>query len=304
MELGWGFFPIHATLRAMRWFTNRPRGLRGGGGDGALGAERLVTTTKRRRFVITLLAGVAITGWLYMLFGSGIFRVTLVDPGLISDSDRGEAMRETFAALDAQGRWPWSRRNLLLVDTQSLSRELERRLFADTVAVEKSFPNVLRLKIQERRSSLVLVANNEFYLVDRRGVVSKRFAYEEEAGILQRISKPSSAGQTQAPILTVREMANPVPGMAVVPERTVQRWLIAFQELSRTGFGYRNAILEYATSTKLVLNMFEPYDVHFDLLTPLEPQIQSYYAFIKAKPPGTIIYAYVDARIPGRIYYR
>ena len=253
---------------------------------------------------MSFLAAVAVLGWLYVLFGSGIFRVNLVDAGELKSLDRGEVVQETFASLDESARWPWSRRNLLLINEQQFARELERRLFADQVAVEKSYPNVLRLKIKERQSSLFLVANNEFYLVDRKGIVSNRMTAEEETAILKRISKPSPSAQAQVPILTVRELPPTGAGASVTDETTVQRWLGAFQELSREGFGYRHAILEYATSTKLILNMYEPYDVHFDLLTPMQPQIQSYYAFTKTRAPSVRIYSYVDVRIPGRIYYK
>ncbi|HWQ99321.1 MAG TPA: hypothetical protein VN397_00545 [Candidatus Methylomirabilis sp.] len=287
----------------MRLFTRRSLALRRE--EGTFATDRYVTTAKRRRTVVALLAGASVVGWLYVFFGSEIFRVVTVEIHEVRDLERGEVVKEVFASLDERGRWPWSRRNLLLVEADALERDLEKRLYAERVAVEKSYPNVLRLKIRERQSTLVLVSDNELFLLDRRGFVSKRMSVEEEKEILSRIAKPSSKSNNDTPILTVRAMSQvSVPGEPLIDERTVQRWLETFQELSRAGFGYRNAILEYATSTDLILNMYEPYDVHFDLLAPMQPQIQSFFAFTKALAPGTRIYSYVDARIPGRIYYK
>ncbi|OGL73121.1 hypothetical protein A3E39_04480 [Candidatus Uhrbacteria bacterium RIFCSPHIGHO2_12_FULL_60_25] len=270
--------------------------------EGTFAGERYVTTTKRRRVVVAFLAVVAVVGWLYVFFGSGIFTVSTVDIGDVSDLERGEVMKEVYASLDEQGTW--SRRNLLLVNSSALSHDLEQRLFAEEVAVEKSYPSVLRLNIRERQSSLILVTGNEFFLLDRRGMVAKRITTEEEEQILKRIAKPSPTKSDDAPILTLRESPLFVPGEPLVDQVIVETWLRAFQDLSKAGFGYRNAILETSTSTKLVLNMYEPYDVYVDLLTSMQDQIQSYYVFSKSLPPGTRIYSYVDARIPGRIYYK
>jgi hypothetical protein len=261
--------------------------------------------TKSRRFVVLcLLLATAFVGWLYLFFGSGVFRVKSVQAEGLVHLEGGEVQKAALEALDEQGRWPWQWRNILLIDESRLESDLERRLFAEKVTVEKSYPDILRLKVEERQSSLVVIANNELYLVDHMGVGVRRIADEEQAQVLARLENPSPTQKTDLPILTVHGTPNFIAGEPFVDTETAQTWLDAFYDLGEAGFGYRNAVLESVSSTKLVLNLFEPYDVYFDLLAPIQPQVTSFYAFLKVKPPATKINEYVDARIPGKIYYK
>jgi hypothetical protein len=282
----------------MKWIKSPQRE------EGTFVAYRLQTRSTHRKVVLSLLGSVAVIGWLYVLFGSGIFRLKAIDPGALVDLDRGEVVKTAYDAIDDQTHWPMPKRNVLLINKEQLSQTLKQGLFVDSVTVDKVYPDVLRLKIKERQSSIILIANNEFYLLDRNGVGTKNISSDDESEILKRLAKPSPTQKTDTPILSIRGTTEFKPGDQFVSKETAQAWLKAFQDLSDSSFGYRNAIVDYATSTKLVLNMFEPYDVYFDLLTPLQPQLQSFYAFTRAKSSAIVIHEYVDARIPGRVYYK
>jgi hypothetical protein len=272
--------------------------------EGTFVAYRMQERSMHRKVVLSILGAVAVIGWLYVIFGSDIFRVKMIDAGTLVDLDRGEVTQTAFSAVDDQTQWPMPKRNILLVNKVKLAQKLKQNLFVDSVVVDKVYPDVLRLKIKERQSSIILIANNEFYLLDRNGIGTRNILGDDEADILKRLDKPSPTSKTDTPILSIHGTPEFVLGEQFVSKETAQAWLKAFQELSQADFGYRNAIVDYATSTKLILNMFEPYDVYFDLLTPLQPQLQSLYAFMRAKTAAFVIYEYVDARIPGRVYYK
>ena len=272
--------------------------------EGTFTNVRHKTTHSRRTVVLLLLLATAIIGWLYIFFGSDIFHISRIEiEGMVS-LERGQVEREVQEAFDERGKGPWKNVNLLFVDAQDLAAHLEKRLYAEHVTVDKSYPNVLRLKIQERASSLIVIANNEFYLIDHTGVGIKRISTEEEASILQRVDSPSPAVSEEVPVLRVEDDFVFTPGEQFVDMTTARSWLQAFRDLSDAGFGYRNATLEHPTSTKLVLSLFEPYDVYVDLLAPIRPQIESFYAFSKSKTPAMKITEYVDVRVPGRVYYK
>lgn len=273
-------------------------------GEGTFASTRRHSQSTHRRVVVLLLGGMAVCGWLYIVFGSGMFRVRTLDiQGLVA-LERGVVEQETFAAIDEQGMFPWKKRNLLFLDTKQLEKDLERRLYAESVTVDKSYPDILRLKIEERQAQVIVMANNDLYLISRTGVVAERIGNEDEARILQRIAKPSPTTKMDLPILTLQDGEIPEPNETFVSDLTVERWLEAFRALSEAGFGYRNAVLEHPTSTKLILDLFEPYNAYFDLMAPIQPQITSFYAFTKAMPAGTKITSYVDVRVPGKVYYK
>lgn len=273
-------------------------------GEGTFADTRAKQVSSRRLTVIMLLLVTAFVGWLYFLFGSGFFRITQIQTGDLTYLNRGEVVAEAEKAMDEQGTWPWQWRNILLLNKEALSKSLERRLYADQVAVEKLYPNILRLKIEERQSSVIVIAGNNLYLVDRKGIGTKRIENEDQLAVLDRIAHPSPTAKTDLPILTIRHSPVFTPGDPYVDAETVEHWLDAFNGLSETGFGYRNAVLEEATSTKLVLSLFEPYDVYVDLLAPLKPQIDAFYLFMKSKPATAKINEYIDVRVPGRIFYK
>jgi hypothetical protein len=275
-----------------------------GRGEGTFADVRTKQKNSRRNTVIMLLLATAGVGWLYFLFGSGFFRITRIETGDLIYLDRGEVVAETERAMDEQGTWPWQWRNSLTINTAALEKSLETRLYADHVAVEKSYPSVLRLKIEERQSSVIVLAEDDLVLVDRKGIAVKRITSDEQVSILDRIAHPSPTAKTDLPILTIRQSPRFAPGEQYVDALTVEHWLDAFNALSEAGFGYRNAILEEATSTRLILNLFEPYDVYFDLLAPVKPQIEEYYIFMKSKPADAKINDYVDVRVPGRVFYK
>ena len=272
--------------------------------EGTFSAARKTATQSRRHAVLMLLAVTVVGGWLYVFFGSDFFRITRVEVGELIYGDRGDVVSITLDILDEQGRWPWNRRNLLLVDIPALEQELERQLYAEKVTVDKQYPHVLRLNVQERRSSVIVIANKEFYLVDRHGIGVERISSEDEAAVLQRISDPASATPQDLPVLNIRGQVLFEPGERFVSDWIVESWLQAFQALQKASFGYRKAELEFATSTKLILDLYEPYDAFFDLLAPMDVQINGFYAFMKAKDSGTVINEYVDVRVPGKVYYR
>lgn len=272
--------------------------------EGTFAADRNRHARTHRRTVFLLIGATAALGWLYVLFGSDMFRITRIEIDGIRDLKRGDVEAQTYESMDAQGRWFWGKRNSLLLNEKNLSRDLESKLYAEDVAVEKSYPNILRLKIQERQSSVIIISDNAFYLVDRNGIGTEHISSEDEERILARISQPSPTPQKEIPILTINRNVSFAQGAAFVEPETAKRWLDAFYDLSESGFGYRNAILDHPTSTKLTLNMFEPYDVYFDLLAPLRPQIQSYYTFMKVKSADAKISSYIDVRVPSKIFYK
>jgi hypothetical protein len=272
--------------------------------EGTFSATRQTAKTSRRNAVIVILAACAVGGWLYVFFGPNFFRVTQVDVGDLLYSDRGEVMSIVFDTLDERGKMSWNRRNILLVDIPALEQELETRLYAENVTVDKVYPHILRLNVQERQSTVIVIANNEFYLVDRSGIGVERISSEEEAAVLQRIADPSSTSPQDLPVLTVHGRVQFEPGQEFVSEWTVLRWLEAFRALGDASFGYRKAEVDYATSTKLILDLYEPYDAYFDLLAPMPPQINGFYAFMRAKSDDATIREYVDVRVPGKVYYK
>jgi hypothetical protein len=273
--------------------------------EGTFVEHRLKSRREKRTAVVLLLAAVAGIGWLYVFFGSAIFVVNRIEISGLERLDRGEVETAVDRIVRNECRWPFRKKNIFLINTDVIARELKEAFFIENAAVDKKYPNILRLNIEERTSSLVLLAENKFYELDRHGAVTDEFIDEEQEAILARINDPALSSDNDAPILKIRNPASrPVVGSEFMTEFQTTSLLDAFKVLGDLGFGCRNAVFDYATSTKLILNMFEPYEVYFDILEPMEPQIEGYYVFMDVRDKNVPIYEYVDARVPGKIFFR
>jgi cell division septal protein FtsQ len=268
--------------------------------------EKKKYSGSRKKITMIFLGIVAVLGWLYIGFFSEICSIQRIEIEGIKQLGRGEVVKKTQEAIAAERTWPFHEGNIFLLHKKELEITLKDHLFVQSVVVDKIYPNILRLKIEERKSSLILQTGEGMFEVDRNGMVTRSInAVSERAAILQALQDPKAAA-AGSPVLTITQPLDLTLNNPIIDKNadvTMQEWLDAIQTLSQKDFGYRSAELENVASTKLILHLFEPYDVYFDLLNPLEPQIQSYVIFARSHSPSEIK-AYVDARIPGRIFYQ
>lgn len=254
--------------------------------------------------VIAIFAAFAVTGWLWFLFRSGFLDIQTIDTGPLQSLDRGEVIAETERALD-EGPWrPWNSHNLLLLNTDQLAVTLKDRLFAESVAVEKSYPNILRLKIGERQRSVVVASNNEYVLVDGSGIVTAMAEGDVLRASQDRVAAKAFADEIHLPVV-VMNTADPLSaGFQVAKPEEIRRWLDATRYLVLGGLQYRFMKVE---SPQAALGRFvskKGYDIYFDLTQPLEAQLMTYLAYMKTKPDEGKITEYMDVRVPGKVFIK
>ncbi|MCW1892020.1 MAG: FtsQ-type POTRA domain-containing protein [Candidatus Uhrbacteria bacterium] len=272
--------------------------------EGTFVEDRLRSRSARRRVTVVVCTSIAVIGWAYVLFFSEFFSVSTIQIEGVASLERGEVERAIGEGLLKQRVFPFRKGNVFLIKTKELESFLKENLFVQSVVVDKKAPNILRLKIEERQSSLVLRVGERIYQVDRAGLIMREIQPGPEQEEILASSDSPSASRTGLPLLDIRTQdPQPIVGNGYITDTQMQRWLDTLQGLKERGFGYRSASLEQATSSKMILRMFEPYDVYIDIMEPLAGQIQSYYEFMKVKK-GEKIYEYVDARIPGKVFYK
>jgi cell division septal protein FtsQ len=69
--------------------------------------------------------------------------------------------------------------NLLFVDTQDIVKDLEKFPYFEVVSVEKDFPNVINVKLKERREIYYLSDNEGVFLLDQSGFVLNRLTFAQ-----------------------------------------------------------------------------------------------------------------------------
>lgn len=254
--------------------------------------------------VILLVAGFAVIGWLWFVFASGFWDVSSLEIGGLRSLERGDVEREVDHAL-SEGDWrPWHNRNLIFIDTSKLAAELKERLFAEDVAVDKVYPNVLRLLIKERQRSVVVVSGQQYVNVDSTGVVTGDADGDVLTAAQERIAARAFADEIHLPVI-VMPTADPLTaGFSVAAPETVRHWIEVSRAMVLEGVKVRFMKIETPESALARFVSERGYDIYIDLTQPLEPQIQNYVAYMRSKPDLAQIKEHIDVRVPGKIYIK
>lgn len=274
------------------------------GRDGTFHKEREGMTRSSLVIATVLVVSFFILSVVWFIFVSGFWRVTEISIDGLQGLDRGEVVSSTYEALD-QGTWkPWDQRNILLIDEKEVEDGLRDRLFAESVAVEKSYPNVLRLMIKERQRSVVVAAGSQLLNVDTTGVVTGETQGDDAAQSRLRLNNKALADFIRKPVITTNLAEPAVAGYQITDERAVKRWIESYRTFIGAGMKFRYIHLMSPTSTTAYVASDAGYQVIIDLLEPLQPQVETYLKFLKSKPKNFKINEYVDVRVPGKLYVK
>ncbi len=267
--------------------------------------EKRVGLTRANRMIVYALvfSCIALTG-LWYLFFSGFWSVSQIQVDGLQTLGRGEVVSSTYEILDGGGWKPWDKRNVILLNTQALASALKDRLFAENVAVEKSYPNILRLKITERQRSVVLASQSQLLSVDTNGVVTGDVPSDLAVQVQLRLTDKALADFVRPPIVVydLPEMAT--SGYQVADPKTVQAWIETYRALISAGVTFRYMKLGDISSPKVSVVTDKGWEAIFDVSRPLGPQIETYTAFLRSKDKNLRISQYVDVRVPGKIYVK
>ncbi|MCI0479142.1 hypothetical protein L0Y59_01215 [Candidatus Uhrbacteria bacterium] len=268
---------------------------------GMFTAKRLDQRRSSHAFVIMLIAAFAAVGWLWFIFASGYWDIHDIDIEGLQSLERGEVAEETYRILESRGWRPWSARNLIMLDTDEMARTLQERLFVESLTVDKSYPNILRLKIRERQRSVVLVSNGQYVNVDTTGIVTGDVEGDALHASQDRVVARAFADDIHLPVV-VMDTADPLaPGFKVAEPEEVKRWIDVSRALVLGGLKIRFMKIQTPGAPLGRFVSERGYDIYVDLTRPIDIQIATYQAFMRTKPDETTIKEHLDIRIPGQV---
>jgi len=272
--------------------------------EGMFRDERQNRTQKTRGVIYALIISFFAVAILWFLFFSGYFSVKESQIGPLTVIDRQAVAGEIEAYFNQPKQWPWSRRNIFTLNAKDLENYLKQKFFVEDVSVDKLYPNILRLKIKERQRSVILVTNNNIYIVDDYGVVSDP-ADSATVSSTRKFLTSSVPVETSKEIYILTATSTVYQkGQEVVSMEQVRGWLNLAAKLRYVGIWFK--ALEPQTDDvnliKIVLK--ENKRVLMDMGLPIESQIETLRQFILSKPKWEDINDYIDVRVQGRIYYK
>ena len=268
-------------------------------------AEARTGLVKTNHLIVALLA-VSCVGLsvVWFLFVSKYWQVSRIETNALTGLSREEVASSTYDILD-HGAWkPWDKRNIFFVDPKNVASQLRDRLFAEDVIVDKVYPNVLRLLIQERQRSVVFVSQSQLLVVDTNGIVTGEATDGVASDTRALIGGKAVADPTHIPVIVnvLSELAT--AGYQVARPEDVRVWIEGYKSLTTKGMRFRYLKLDDTASQTVHIAMEAGYDVIMDLTSPLEPQIDTYKKFAQTKTKDDVIHEYVDVRVPGKVFLK
>ncbi len=255
-------------------------------------------------FSLLLVVLCLLTGAAWFVMNSGYYQLADIEINDLDTLQKGEVVSTTHQIL-ARGGWrPWGNENLVFMDTEKLSAALKNELFAENVTVDKVYPNILRLMVEERQRSVVMDSQGQYLMIDTQGMVAGLVDDKAKADIDARLSNKSLANPKSVPLVVCDLPELAAAGYQVTDSDYVKTWLEAYKALNDAGIKFRYFRLSSPSSDLLKVVSEDGYEVYYDLKTPLNGQIEVYKKFMASKPVNVKINEYIDIRIPGKVYVK
>ena len=258
-----------------------------------------------RRVVFSFMGLWALIGWLYIFWRSDLFSINQIDVRGVVLLDPIDVNREVFEVLDQRRGWrPWTSRNSLFIQKKSFEEAVKERLFAERVTVDNIHNNVLRLLVEERAKRIVYHSHKQYFWVDLDGVVTQELTATERADVQSRLLGYRSASIKDPPVIHQDLDEQIATGYVISQADSVRNWIQLSSQLIKNGLLYREFIPPTSSTHSLVsITAPEGYQILLDTDTPIQPQLDTYSAFIRSQAKSRV-YQYLDIRIPGRLYYQ
>ena len=272
--------------------------------NGTFSAERQGMQRAGKSLVILLVIGFFCAATLWFIFVSGFWKVSFFEIQGLQMLDRGEVEKIAFTALDG-GAWkPWDKRNIFYVDEKKLAEDLKSQLFAESVTVDKSYPNVLRLIIHEQQRSVVIASKDQLLDVDFNGYVKGELTGSEADKARSRLAGKALSDPTQPPVVIVDLPEMAVIGYQAANGTRIRHWLDVYSLLNASGVKSRYFKLSLTDAKTLYVRSDGNFYIILDLFSDLAPQVDSYKRFMQVRPKDAAINEYIDVRVPGRVYVK
>jgi cell division septal protein FtsQ len=274
-----------------------------GGRYGTYATVRTDKTYRHRIISGLLIMGCLVISLIWFIFNSKFFDIKKIEINGLTGLDRGEVVSSTFRIMDESGKWFIKGRNIFLVNTPELANKLKTSLFLDEAAVDKSYPNILRLSIKERQRSVIVVSKDQFLTVDINGIVTGDAATGTADEVRLRLNEKSFSDMNHPPVIWCNLQELAASGYQIVETETVKMWLDTYKTLIAQNLRFRYIRLDEPDTRTLKIRLENRVDLMVDSEQALEPQLETYFKYRDSKPK-TNPTEYIDVRIPGKLYLK
>ncbi len=280
-------------------------------------ASRFTTLSHTSRATVFRLLGLlSFGGWVYVFFFSPWLEVREIDIRGAGDS---RALRgDVYRAIDQQNHFLISPRHVWFIDLPALEKTLTQDWFAERVTIERSLSNnVLRLNVVERTNRLVLVTEDAYFWVDRKGLILSELRPDERQAVLQRMTGREPVRPSDPLILRYNPPEDVTIGYRVADEEDMTKWLSMNFLLLQKKIDYRYLDLTQSGDEQVEARLWlqDGTATYLNTRENVLGQLNALAVFLAETNPekkrrsglqgvSATVNSFIDVRIPGRIYIK
>lgn len=250
------------------------------------------------RIIFRILFFVFVGAIVYILFFSSFLEIKKVLLEGIAELNYEDVYQKTREPLSEKYFYFIPKNNLILISKNEIERKLlENFKKISEVNVQKNFPDVIVIKITERKALLVWCSGDLCYIVDKNG-----YAYTEADFESEEVKQNN--------LLSVRDnSAKPIKiGEKVLDEDYIDFIVSIKDKLAReTGVAVNG---EYQTGSKIAdevkVKTEEGWEIYFSSGLPMENSLRTLKIFMDKEINQENRYKleYIDLRAENKVYYK
>lgn len=265
----------------------------------------------RKRATVSIIITLIITGLYFFLIGPYFYisRINVEGLETIQGNDFKNIVNDF---LGSRRLLIFPNSNSLLMNKGKLKRIIDENYVLDELKIDRDFPNTLNINVQERLSNAILVMDNNYFYLDSRGIVLRRFSNEEVYPGLG--TGPYSdevpdiidgIAQLDLPEIRVQSFSRVEVGMQFLTTEKYEKILKTDELLTL----YTPYELDYYKINDLNVNWFklvtkDGWEIHIDLDNNIQTQIVKVHTFIQEQGINPAEHQYFNVRYEDRIYYK
>jgi hypothetical protein len=250
-----------------------------------------------RKLTVLFLLLMAAVGWVYFLFYSPYFEIKKIEiSGLerISEAELEEMLR---SQITNRKFLIFKQNNIFWFDENFAEKTINSKYALVSLKIDKKLPNILKVKLEEKKPALAWKTGEKFYHADWDGTIIHELSQNEVAAVLDTKEMPLVYDENNQEIEIKNTILTPL---------LVQFTVNLHNTLSeKTGLTIDGFVVINQPNTIIKAVVRDGWQIYFSSSRDFNLQIDKLSLFLRErKEEDGKIQEYIDLRFEDRIYYK
>jgi cell division septal protein FtsQ len=233
---------------------------------------------------------------IYVLFFSGFFQVKYIEIVGNQAIDTTEIESLIWQSLDKNILLLFGRDNFWLLSVDYLLKNIATQYSFEDITITKKFPHTLRLQIIERLGRLVWQANDQYYVIDANGVITRQLA---GTNLIEQADVPVVVDQANRVVTIGATVMSTELCASIIEAAEIYEQLITRPELSLDHFVVgedQETLYKIITTSGL--------EIHLNDASSVQEQLGKLKRVLDSQSLKLAGISYINLRIKDQVIYK